>query len=149
MAETKDALKKQDVRRHPRFVVQDEAQIVLHPESLLNFVGLLRANRAKAIVNLSEGGVLVRVSSEMPRGLPVRLKMDIEKFDDRFECAGEVIWCYPSADGGGDYFAGVVFKTLSRADAKKIEKLRSWFTSPEYKSRTRFRKKSEGLVLPK
>jgi Tfp pilus assembly protein PilZ len=149
MSEGKEPAGKQDVRRHARFTVQDEAQVVLYPEQLFNFMGLGKSNRAKAVVNLSEGGVLVRTSKELGRGIPVRILLNIEKFSDRFECKGEVNWCYPAADGGGDYFAGVAFKNLSAADARKIEKLRSWFTSPECKSRTRFRKKSEGLVLPK
>lgn len=141
--------KTQDVRRWPRFTVTDDAALVLYPQRLLNFVGLGKSNRAKAVMNLSEGGVLVRTESSLAEGTRVRLTLSIEKFGDRIDCAGEVKWCYPAANAPGDFFAGVTFLDLAAADRKKIEKMRSWFSSPECRERTRFRKKSDGFVMPK
>lgn len=130
-----------NVRRWPRFKVDDEAAVVVYPEKLLNFMGLGRGNRAKAAVNLSEGGVLVRTSEKLARGTRVRLTISIEKFSDRFDCAGEVRWCYQAARSDKDYYAGISFVDLPPSDVKKIEKMRSWFTSPEYKQKTKFRHK--------
>ena len=133
--------KPENIRRWPRFNIDEEAAVVLYPEKLLNFVGLGTANRAKAAVNLSEGGVLVRTTEKIPRGTRVRLTISIGKFADRFECVGVVRWCYAAARSDTDYYAGVSFLDLPPADVKKIEKMRSWFTSPEYKARTKFRQK--------
>ena len=129
----------ENIRRWARFKVDDAANVVLYPEKLLNFMGLGTKNRAKAAVNLSEGGVLVRTTEKIPKGTRVRLTISIDKFSDRFECVGVVRWCYAAARSKSDYYAGVSFLDLPPADIKKIEKMRSWFTSPEYKNRTKFR----------
>ena len=131
--------KPENVRRWHRFKVDDAANVVLYPEKLLNFMGLGKTNRAKAAVNLSEGGVLVRTTEKLSRGSRVRLTISIQKFSDRFECVGVVRWCYAAARTKEDYYAGISFLDLPPADIKKIEKMRSWFTSSEYKNRTRFR----------
>lgn len=139
--------KPENVRRWPRFKVDDETQVILYPEKLLNFMGLGRANRAKAAINLSEGGVLVRTTEKIPRGTRVKLNISIEKFSDRFECVGVVRWCFQAARSDKDFYAGVSFEDLPPADVKKIEKMRSWFTSPEYKAKTKFRQKPAGPDL--
>ena len=136
-----------NLRRWPRFKVDDEAAIVLFPEKLRNFMGLGRSNRARAAVNLSEGGVLVRTSVKLAEGTRVRLTINLTKFSDRFDCVGEVCWCYAAAHGEGEYYVGLRFLDLPASDIKKIEKMRSWFTSSEYKARTKFRKKDEGPQL--
>ena len=140
----KGDLASRNMRRWPRFKVDDEAAIVLYPEKLRNFMGLGRANRAKAAVNLSEGGVLVRTSAKLEEGTRVRLTIRIAKFSDRFRCIGEVCWCYAAAHGKDEYYAGVRFLDLPPSDTKKIEKMRSWFNSSEYKAKTKFRKKDDG-----
>ena len=130
--------KPENVRRWPRFKVDDEASVVLYPEKLLNFMGLGKSNRAKAAVNLSEGGVLVRTTERLSKGSRVKLTISIQKFSDHFECVGVVRWCYAAARTK-DFYAGISFLDLPPADIKKIEKMRSWFTSSEYKNRTKFR----------
>jgi Tfp pilus assembly protein PilZ len=136
-----------NIRRWPRFNIDDEASVVLYPEKLLNFMGLGKANRAKAAVNLSEGGVLVRTTEKLVKDARVRLTISIEKFSDRFECVGEVCWCYAAARSSKEYYAGIRFVDLKEEDMKKIAKMRSWFTSKEYRHKTRFRKKDEGPEL--
>lgn len=133
--------KPENIRRWHRFKVDDAAAVVLYPEKLLNFMGLGRSNRAKAAVNLSEGGVLVRTTEKLKQGTRVKLTISIEKFSDRFECVGVVRWCYAAARSDTVYYAGVSFVDLPPADIKKIEKMRSWFTSPEHRAQTKFRKK--------
>lgn len=136
-----------NIRRYPRFKVDDEASIILYPDKLLNFVGIGTSNRAKAAINLSEGGVLVRTGERLEKGSRVRLTISIEKFGDRFECVGQVCWCYAAAHVTKEFFAGIRFVDLPEADRKKIEKMRSWFTSKEYRHKTKFRKKDEGPEL--
>jgi hypothetical protein len=136
-----------NIRRWPRFKVDDEASVVVYPEKLLNFMGIGRANRAKAAVNLSAGGVLVRASEKIPKGTRVRLKISLQKFGDQFDCVGQVCWCFAAARSTHEYYMGISFIDLPEADAKKIEKLRAWFTSAEYKHKTRLRKKDEGPDL--
>ena len=133
--------KPENIRRWPRFKVDDEAAVVLYPEKLLNFMGLQKSNRAKAAVNLSEGGVLVRTTEKIEEGTRVRVTVSIDKFSDRFECVGVVAWCYAAARSETDFYVGVRFVDLPPADMKKIKKLRSWFTSPEYRAKTKFRQK--------
>ena len=133
--------KPENIRRWPRFKVDEEAEVWLYPEKLLNIVGLGKANRAKGAVNLSEGGVLVRTTEKLEMGTRVRLTISIEKFSDRFECGGVVAWCYAAARSETDFYIGVRFVDLPPEDMKKIKKLRSWFTSPEYKAKTKFRQK--------
>ena len=130
--------KPENIRRWPRFKVDDAAAVVLYPEKLVNFMGLGKTNRAKAAVNLSEGGVLVRTNEKLARGSRVKLTISIQKFSDHFECVGVVRWCYAAARTK-DFYAGISFLDLPPADIKKIEKMRSWFTSSEYKNRTKFR----------
>lgn len=136
-----------NVRRWPRFKVDEETAIVLYPEKLRNFMGLGRSNRAKAAVNLSEGGVLVRTTEKLEPETRVRLTISIEKFGDKFDCIGEVAWCYASARSSSEFYAGVKFLDLPPSDIKKIEKMRSWFSSPEFKAKTKFRRKDEGPQL--
>jgi hypothetical protein len=136
-----------NLRRWHRFNIDDEASVVLYPEKLLTFMGLGRSNRAKAAINLSEGGVLVRTTEKIPKGTRVRLTISIEKFGDRFECVGEVSWCYAAAHSTKEYYAGIRFIDLPPEDMKKIAKMRSWYTSKEYRHKTRFRKKDEGPEL--
>ena len=145
----KSAPEPRNLRRWPRFKVDDETAIVLYPEKLRNFMGLGRANRAKAAVNLSEGGVLVRTSEMLAPDTRVRLTISIEKFGDKFECIGEVCWCYASARSSSEFYAGVRFVDLPPSDIKKIEKMRSWFSSPEFRAKTKFRRKDESAeALP-
>ena len=136
-----------NIRRWPRFKVDDETQVVVYPEKLLNFMGLGRSNRAKAAVNLSEGGVLVRTTEKLEKDTRVRLTISIEKFGDRFDCVGEVCWCYAAARSTKDYYVGIRFVDLPDEDMKKIAKMRSWFTSAEYKHRTRFRSRKDEVDL--
>jgi hypothetical protein len=58
------------------------------------------------------------------------------------ETPGEVRWCFQSARNSDDFYAGIKFKGLAPIEAKKIAKMREWFTSPEYRNRTSARKRN-------
>ena len=96
------------------------------------------------MVNLSEGRILVRTGAAMEEGTKVRVKLDLEKFDDHLISEGEVRWCGQSARGKNDYFVGIQFKTLAEKDRKRIVQMRAWFTSPEYRVKTRRRVRQAG-----
>ena len=128
--------KARDLRRHGRFRI-DEAEVVVFPERFLTALGLGRSNRAKEAVNLSEGGCLVRCREKLTRGEKVRIRIRMEKFDDLFNCSGEVRWCFESASEAGEFYAGIAFLDLPTGHAGKITKMRSWFTSKEYRMQKR------------
>lgn len=122
-----------DLRTHPRFRV-DDATAVVYPEKFLNKFGLSKGNRAKAAVNLSEGGALVVLAGPLEEETRVRIRVEVGKFKDVFECAGEVRWCRAGSEAG-KYFAGVRFLDLLPGDKAKIANLRKMLTSKDYKAR--------------
>lgn len=128
--------KARDLRRHGRFRI-DDAEVVVFPERFLTAIGLGRSNRAKEAVNLSEGGCLVRCREKLTAGDKVRIRIRMEKFDDLFDCRGQVRWCFESANDPGDFYAGIAFLDLPSGHADKITKMRSWFTSKEYRIQKR------------
>ncbi len=125
--------RRRDLRAHVRFRV-DDALAVVYPVKFLNKLGLGRGNRADEAVNLSEGGVLVRLKGPLEEGARVRIRVEVGKFDDVFECSGEVRWCREAARAGS-YYAGLRFLDLGPDAVKRIGKLRTVLSSPEYKSK--------------
>lgn len=133
-------LKRPELRRHPRFKTE-EATAEVYLKGLLSTIGIGRRNEARAAVNLSEGGLLVRTASKLKPGSKVRFRVEIEKYNDVIEGEGEVRWCYQSARDSSDFYAGIRFKELSPAQTALIGKMRSWFTSPEYKQKSATRRR--------
>jgi uncharacterized protein (TIGR02266 family) len=134
-------LKRPELRRYPRFKTDDEAKAELYLKGLLTTLGIGRKNEARAAVNLSEGGLLVRTATQLKPGAKVQIKIEIEKYHDVIEGEGEVRWCYQSATNASDFYAGVQFKDLPPAQKALIDKMRSWFTSPEYKQKSATRRR--------
>ena len=122
-----------ELRVYPRFRVNDSPAVV-YPEKFLNKLGLSRSNRAEGAVNLSEGGVLVSLKQAIEEGTRVRLKVEVESFNDVIECAGEIRWCKAAAKNG-KFYAGIQFLDLSPEAVKRIAHLRRVLSSPEYKSK--------------
>jgi hypothetical protein len=133
-------LKRPELRRYPRFKT-DEAKAELYLKGLLTSIGIGRKNEARAAVNLSEGGLLVRTGSQLKPGAKIQFKIEIEKYNDVIEGDGEVRWCYQSAQNSADYYAGIQFKELPPAQRALIDKMRSWYTSPEYKQKNATRRR--------
>jgi len=134
-------LKRAELRRHPRFKTGQEATAEIYLKGLLTTFGIGRKNEARAAVNLSEGGLLVRTASKLKTGAKVQVRIEIEKYHDVIEGEGEVRWCYQSAQNASDFYAGVQFKDLAPAQKALIDKMRSWFTSPEYKQKSATRRR--------
>jgi hypothetical protein len=135
--------KKAELRRHVRFV-PEKASAQLYLKGFLTSIGINRKNEAQYVVNLSESGALIVLSSKFQAGTKVQVRIEMEKFQDVIEAEGEIRWCYQSARDATEYFAGVMFKNLPAIQATRISKMRDWFTSPEYKLKSSTRRRLAG-----
>lgn len=142
--------KASDRRRHNRFEV-DECQATLYREGVLTVFGVGKGNRARAALDLSEGGARFLIHERLPIGTKVRMIIQMEKYKDAIEASGEVRWCYQSARAAEDFYAGVQFSDLQPAQARKIALMRDWFTSPQYRAvrETKKRQRSSDTSFPK
>jgi c-di-GMP-binding flagellar brake protein YcgR len=135
-------------RLHHRFEI-DECQATLYPQGLLTVFGMSKNNRARAALDLSEGGVRFLIHERLTIGTRVHMVIQMEKYQDQIEARGEVRWCYQSTKKAGDFYAGVEFSDLDAAQKRKIAMMREWFTSPQYRAvRETKRKKSDDFSFP-
>ena len=111
-------------------------------EKFLTSLGIGRNSEVRTAVNLSEGGILILTHSKLKAGSRVQVKIEVEKYKDVIECEGEVRWCYQSARDATDFYAGIQFKDLPPTQMALIAKMRSWFTSPEYKQKSATKKRT-------
>ncbi len=137
------ASKPNERRRHHRFEV-DECQATLYREGLLSAFGVRRDNRARAALDLSEGGARFLTHERIPIGTKVRMLIQMEKYKDTIQASGEVRWCYQSAKKPQDFYAGVQFTDLDPAQIRKITLMRDWFTSPQYRAVKETKRKKAG-----
>jgi hypothetical protein len=128
------------MRKHLRFHV-DGASAKLYVKGFLTTLGLGRVNKARAAVNLSEGGVLLLAGESLAAGTQVQVRVDMEKYDDVIETSGVVRWCFQSARNDREFYVGIMFTGLDPKDQKRIAKMRDWFLSPEYRTRTTTRRR--------
>ncbi len=144
------AARPEDRRRHARFEVS-QSNVLLYRDGIFTLLGLGKRNKARAAIDLSEGGAKLLASERIPPGTRIRIRIEMEKFKDAIEATGVVRWCYQHAKKPGDFFAGAMFVDLPPAQVKKIALLREWFTSPQYKAMrdTRQRQKDSGFTFPK
>jgi len=143
---TKESGKPGDRRKHYRFEV-DECQATLYRDGLLTVLGVGKSNRARAALDLSEGGVRFLTHERLPVGTKVRMVIEMERYKDHIEAAGEVRWCYQSAKSSEDFFCGVEFSDLDAAEKRKIAMMRDWFTSPQYRAvRDTKRRRPQGEI---
>jgi hypothetical protein len=133
---------RQELRRHLRFRI-DDASAKLYVKGFLTSIGLGRVNKARAAINLSEGGTLLLAYEKVPIGTKVVVRIEMERFEDVIDVEGIVRWCQQSGRSDKDWYAGIEFKGLTSGDAKKIVSMREWFTSPEYKTRTATRRRTK------
>ena len=135
-------------RRHPRFEV-DDSHVTLYRDGLLTKVGFGKDNKARLVVDLSEGGLQVITCERLPIGSKVRIHLEIEKFQDAIELAGVVRWCFQNAQKKEDFYAGVQFMVTPPNESRKIAAMREYFTSAHYRAirETRRRKRGDDLVF--
>jgi PilZ domain-containing protein len=133
---------RQELRRYLRFRIEDaSAELII--KGFFTSFGLGRVNKGRAAINLSEGGVMLLVRETIPVDTKVTVRIDMEKYEDVIEASGVVKWCEQSARSDKDFYAGIEFTGLGDADLKKIAKMREWFTSPEFKTRTATRRRTQ------
>ncbi|HZE97320.1 MAG TPA: PilZ domain-containing protein [Planctomycetota bacterium] len=132
--------KKQELRKDTRFRIDDASPLV-YKEGLLASFGIGRSNEARAAVNLSEGGLLIRAEERLKAGTKVTVRLTIEKFNDVIEAKGIVRWCVQRAGGEAEFYAGIRFTQIPAPAISKISALRGYFTSPEYRSRRSARRR--------
>lgn len=133
-------LKRAELRQHARFRIED-AKTEIYLKGFLAKLGFRRQNEARVAVNLSEGGILVSTLGKLVPGTRVQLRIEMEKFKDVIETEGEVRWCYMSARDASDYYTGIQFLKLAPAHLSKINQMRAWFTSPEFKQKSATRRR--------
>jgi len=135
-------------RRHARFEV-DDSHVTLYRDGLLTKVGFGKENKARLVVDLSEGGLQVVTSERLPLGSKVRIHLEFEKFQDAIELAGVVRWCFQNAQKKEDFYAGVQFTVVPPGESRKIAAMRDYFTSAQYRAirESRRRKRGDDLIL--
>ena len=138
--------KKSELRRSTRFHI-DDAVTLVYRKGLLQTLGIGRVNEARAAINLSEGGILIRTRDRVKNGTKVKVRLEIEKFKDVIEAEGVVRWCFKGANGDDEFYAGIRFTHVADQSASKIARLRGYFTSPEYRSRNAARRRRDLLGL--
>ena len=136
-------LQRQDLRKCLRFRV-DDASATMYLQGFFTSIGLGRVNKARAAINLSEGGTLLLVRDRIEPKTKVLIRIEMERFEDVIEVEGVVKWCGQSGKSDKDYYAGIEFRNLTPADSKKIANMREWFISPEYKTRSATRRRTKG-----
>src|SRR5579862_2218174 len=128
------AASREDLRKHLRFQI-DDASTSFSIKGISTSVGSGRVSRGRAAINLSEGGAMLLVCEALPVGTPILVRIEMEGQEDFIEAKAVVRWCEQDGRNDKDFHAGIQFDDLSEADLRKIDRMREWFTSPEYKSR--------------
>lgn len=124
---------KQDNRRsHPRFQV-DGSSAHLYRDGLLTALGLGRSNKGRSALDISETGARVLVTERLLPKTKVRLRIEIERYNDAIEVGGEVCWCRETVKGGS-FQVGIRFSDSDATLRRKIGLMHEWFSSPQYKS---------------
>lgn len=89
------------------------------------------ANIARKVLDLSEGGAQIVVARELRVGSRVRVTLHLDKFQDGLDAEGTVRWVR-KPNGKREIRVGVEFTGLNEAERRKIQSMKSWFTSPHY-----------------
>jgi hypothetical protein len=140
---SKENRKPEERRKHSRFEI-DDCQATLYRGGLLTALGVGKSNRARAAIDLSEGGVRFQTLERFPIGAKVRVIIGMERYKEQIEASGEVRWCYQSTKNSADFFCGVEFLDLPATEKRKIAMMRDWFTSPQYRAVRDTKKKKKG-----
>ena len=106
-----------DKREHPRFQVEGATTALGKPGFLASLgFGPIR----HPVVNLSEGGALVRVGKQFPVESRHELRIEIPAYREIVETVGEVRWCAQSTKNKSDFYVGIRFVDLPADDQRKL-----------------------------
>lgn len=128
-------------RKHPRFQV-DGTSVHLYRDGLLTALGIGKSNKGRSALDISETGARVVITERLLPKTKVRLRIDMEKYQDSIEVKGEVCWCRENTRTH-QFQAGIRFSSTDPSVRKKIALMHEWFSSPQYKA-VRERRLREG-----
>lgn len=134
-------------RKHLRFPV-DECALTIQRAGLMSSLGLKKENLARALLDLSEGGLCARIAERLPSGTRLRVHIQLPKYSDEIEALGESRWCAQDPKHSGEFTVGVMFVKLDTTHGRKIANMKNWFTSPQFrhKHQVKEREKKKGLL---
>jgi hypothetical protein len=126
-----------DKREHPRFKVESATASVGKPGFLASLgIGPIKHR----VVNLSQGGAMIRLGKRVPVGSRHELRLEIPKCQEVIQIMGEVRWCLASVKSDSDIYIGFRFVDLPAAERRKLAGMYELFTSAEYKAKAAARK---------
>jgi hypothetical protein len=132
MAEAYPDSSSRDKREHPRFKVEGTTTVVGKPGILASLgIGPIR----HSVVNLSQGGAMVRVGKSLPVGSRHELQIEIPKANEVIQTVGEIRWCAQSARKDSDFYVGFRFVDLSPSEQNKLGGMTERFAAPKDPSR--------------
>lgn len=114
----------EEKRQFPRYKVEG-ATTVLGKPGILQSLGFGPIRHP--IVNLSQGGAMVRLSKGFPVGSRHELRIEIPKVGEVVETWGEIRWCAQSAKNPADYYVGVEFVDVPADERRKLAGLHDRF----------------------
>ena len=132
-----------DKRQFPRFKIEGTATVG-QPGFLASF-GL--GGRKSAVINLSQGGSMIRVGKKLPMESRHDLHIEIPKFREVIVATGEVRWCLASAKSESDIYVGFMFVDLAPAERRKLAGMYELFHSQEYKAMAAVRKDQSSIRM--
>src|SRR5687767_6355371 len=74
--------------------------------------------RKEALVNLSQGGLLLLSRRLLPEGTRLRLRIELPKWKDLIACDGVVRWSAQSARDEDRFYAGLRFAEMDPLDVR-------------------------------
>ena len=129
-------------REHPRFKVEGASAVV----GKSGILGGLLGPKKHQVVNLSQGGAMICISKRLPVGSKQDLRIEIPKYKEVIEAAGEIRWCLESAKNK-DIYIGIRFVDLDPSDRRKLAGMYELFNSVEYKAMSAARKDASSIRL--
>lgn len=134
-------------RKHKRFKMHDY-ELHCHKETLLSKIGFKKENIAHTLHDISAGGAKLVVNERLALDSPIRMKIDLPKFSDTIETTGRVAWIRniaPEEKGEPAFQIGVTFHNPESKECRKIDRMKSWFLSPQAQAKQR--KKLKDLLF--
>jgi hypothetical protein len=131
-----------DKREHPRFKVEGTTTSVGKPGILASLgLGPIRHQ----VLNLSQGGAMIRLGKRLPVESRHELRIEIPKCKEVIAAVGEIRWCLASAKNERDIYVGVRFVDLPSAERRKLAGMYELFTSAEYRAKATVRKDASSV----
>ena len=126
MPESTPSVAPTDKREHPRFEIEGTTSSLGKPGILTSLgFGPIR----HSVINLSQGGLMVRVGRRFDVASRHELRIEIPKLNEVIETLGEVRWCAQSARNDSDYYVGIRFVDLPDAERGKLAGMTERYTT--------------------